>query len=267
MFTTNQTTTGCPCGKSEYFYNRFRTVFPRQPFGKWAKSSQQHWRYRAGHDVRFVTLGRRRQQLPHDPTLLLQSNSLGRSVLVVLLSKPVSERWGLSAGRGWICGQQKQRQDSTSLNPELIRIQKMLTALLVRISSLPRPAYLALDGHFGNHPAYHMVHQTRLRLNSKFRWVAALCFIYDDPYQGKGPHRKFGERVDYQSIPERYLKDTIMKDDIQTCTYQPQLLHSDFPEPLNMVIIVKTNLCPSLCTRYPVQQQSGPVRGGSDWLI
>ena len=33
-----------------------------------------------------------------------------------------------------------------------------------------------------------------------------------------------------------------MKDDIQTCIYQAQLLHTDFPEPLNVVVIVKTNL-------------------------
>lgn len=131
----------------------------------------------------------------------------------------------------------------------LKRIQKMLAALLVRpeqssaISSLLRPTYLALDGHFGNYPAYHMVRQTGLHLISELRWGAALCFPYEGPYQGKGPHRKFGERVAYQAIPERYLKDTTVKDDIQTCIYQAQLLHTDFPEPLNVVVIVKTNLC------------------------
>jgi putative transposase len=38
------------------------------------------------------------------------------------------------------------------------------------------------------------------------------------------------------------LRDTTLKEGIQTCNYQAQLLHKDFPGPLNVVIIVKTNL-------------------------
>lgn len=144
--------------------------------------------------------------------------------------------------RGRPKGSKNKNKAEIELNPELKRIQKMLAALLVQISSVLRPIYLALDGHFGNYPAYHMVRQTGLHLISKLRWDAALCFPYEGPYQGSGPHRKFGERVDYQAIPERYLKATTVKEGIQTHTYQAQLLHSDFPEPLNVVIIVKTNL-------------------------
>ena len=139
-------------------------------------------------------------------------------------------------------GSKNKNKAEIDLNPELIRIQKMLEALLVQISSVLRPTYLALDGHFGNYPAYHMVRQTGLHIISKLRWDAALCFPYEGPYQGKGPHRKFGKRVDYQAISERYLKATTVKDGIQTRTYQAQLIHTDFPEPLNVVIIVKTNL-------------------------
>ena len=39
-----------------------------------------------------------------------------------------------------------------------------------------------------------------------------------------------------------YLQSTVLKDGCQTCTYQAQLLHKDFPVPLNVVILVKTNL-------------------------
>jgi putative transposase len=139
-------------------------------------------------------------------------------------------------------GSKNKAKAEISLNPELKRIQKLLTALLVRISNLLRPTYLALDGHFGNYPAYHMVRQTGLHLISKLRWDAALCFAYEGPYRGRGPHRKFGDRVNYDEIPERYLKDTTVKEGIQTCIYQAQLLHPDFPGPLNVVILVKTNL-------------------------
>lgn len=139
-------------------------------------------------------------------------------------------------------GSKNKDKTQIELNPELKRIQKMLEALLVQIGCVLRPTYLALDGHFGNYPAYHMVRQTGLHLISKLRWDAALCFPYEGPYKGSGPHRKFGERVDYQAIPERYLKATIVKEGIQTRTYQAELLHSDFPELLNVVILVKTNL-------------------------
>jgi putative transposase len=87
-----------------------------------------------------------------------------------------------------------------------------------------------------------MVRQCGLHLISKLRWDAALCFAFAGEYKGKGPHPKYGDRVDYQNIPEKYLKSTTVAEGIQTCIYQAQLLHPDFPDPLNVVIIVKTNL-------------------------
>ena len=124
------------------------------------------------------------------------------------------------------------------LNPELLRIQKMVKALLLQIGALFHPVYLAMDGHFGNYPAFQMVRQCELHLISKLRWDAALCF----PWDGVGHKCKYGKRVDYAHIPEKYLKSTTVKDGFQTCTYQAQLLHEDFPVPLNVVILVKTNL-------------------------
>jgi hypothetical protein len=140
--------------------------------------------------------------------------------------------------RGRPKGSKNKKKSEVALTPELQRIQEMVKALLVRISPLLRPVYLAMDGHFGNYPAFHMVRQCGLHLISKLRWDAALCF----PWDGKGHKCKYGKRVDYTNIPEQYLKSTTVKDGIQTCTYQAQLLHEDFPVPLNVVIIVKTNL-------------------------
>jgi len=48
--------------------------------------------------------------------------------------------------------------------------------------------------------------------------------------------------VDVRNIPEAYLKETTLEDGIETRTYQMQLLHREFPEPLNVVILLKTNL-------------------------
>lgn len=140
--------------------------------------------------------------------------------------------------RGRPKGSKNKKKSEVTLTPELQRIEKMLKALLVRISLLLHPVYLAMDGHFGNYPAFQMAQQCGLHLISKLRWDAALCF----PWDGNGHKCKYGKRVDYSHIPDKYLKSTTVKDGFQTCTYQAQLLHNDFPVPLNVVILVKTNL-------------------------
>ena len=70
----------------------------------------------------------------------------------------------------------------------------------------------------------------------------SLYFPYDGPYAGRGPRRKYGRKVDYANMPEQYLKETTVEGHIQTRLYQAQLLHKEFAHPLNVVIIVKTNL-------------------------
>jgi len=137
--------------------------------------------------------------------------------------------------RGRPTGSKNKDKSEVMLTPELLRIQKMIKALLVRVRPLLHPVYLAMDGHFGNYPAFQMVRQCGLHLISKLRGDAALCF----PWDGKGHKCKYGKRVDYAHIPEKYLKSTTLKDGFQTCSYQAQLLHKDFPVPLNVVIIVK----------------------------
>lgn len=144
--------------------------------------------------------------------------------------------------RGRPKGSKNKPKAEIVLNPELLRIQTMLKALLLLIRPLLQPVYLALDGHFGNHPAFMMVQQCGLQIISKLRYDAALCFPFSGEYKGSGPHPKYGDRVDYQHIPETYLKSITVEKGIQTCVYQAELLHPDFPTPLNVVILVRTNL-------------------------
>lgn len=139
-------------------------------------------------------------------------------------------------------GSKNKKKTEVNLNHELLRIQKMVKALLLLIGNLLQPVYLALDGHFGNYPTFLMVRQCGLHLISKLRSDAALCFAFSGEYKGRGPHPKYGDRVDYQHVSDKYLKSTSVAESIQTCIYQANLLHPDFPDPLNVVIIVKTNL-------------------------
>jgi len=129
-----------------------------------------------------------------------------------------------------------------ALSPELLRITGMLGALRQLIAGVVSLTYLVLDGHFGNHNALQMARQHNLHLISKLRCDAALYFPYTGPYAGRGPHRKYGHKVDYDHLPAQYLKETTLEGPIQTSLYQAQLLHKEFAHPLNVVIIVKTNL-------------------------
>ena len=102
--------------------------------------------------------------------------------------------------------------------------------------------YVVLAGPFGNHHALQMARQSQLHLISKLRYDAALYFPYTGPYAGRGPHRKYGDKVDDDHLPVPYLKETTVERHMQTCIYQMHLLHKEFPQPLNVVIIAKTNL-------------------------
>jgi putative transposase len=102
--------------------------------------------------------------------------------------------------------------------------------------------HLALDGHFGNNNALQLVLQCCLHLISKLRCDSALHFRYDGLQKKKGPRRKHGQKIDYRNISNRYLVEKSPDGDIETRFYQASMLHREFAQPLNMVIITKTNL-------------------------
>ncbi|MDQ5826841.1 MAG: transposase, partial [Chloroflexota bacterium] len=135
----------------------------------------------------------------------------------------------------------KPKTDAT-LSPELQRIQSMLQAQLDLIAGTLPLGYLAMDGHFGNSPTLQMVRGCGLHLISKLRSDAALYFPYDGPYQGRGPHRKYGDKLKVDTIPEQFVRQRSVEDGVETCVFQAELLHKEFAQPLNVVVIVKTNL-------------------------
>jgi len=139
-------------------------------------------------------------------------------------------------------GSRNKDKTEVELNPELLRIQKMVQALLKTIRGTIHLTYLVLDGHFGNHPALHMVRQCQLHLISKLRHDAALFLPYAGPKPKRGPTSRLGEKVDVCKIPEAFLKETKVEDGFETRTYQMQLLHREFNDPLNVVILLRINL-------------------------
>lgn len=138
-------------------------------------------------------------------------------------------------------GSRNQPKTALPLSAELQHIQIMLQAQLRLIGGVLPLVYLALDGHFGNSPSLQMVRGCGLHLISKLRADVALYMPYAGPYAGRGPHRKYGDRLDLTALPAAYLRHTSVADGIETAIYQAELLHKEFPQPLNVVVIVKTN--------------------------
>jgi len=144
-------------------------------------------------------------------------------------------------------GSKNKDKTAVILNPELQRIHAMIEKQLKLIGTMIPLRHMVLDGHFGNHPALQMVNACGLSLISKLRHDAALYFPYDGPYAGRGPRRKYGKKIDDRNIPVKYLKHTTVEDHIETRISQAQMLHKEFAQRLNVVIIVKTHLKTKKC--------------------
>ena len=135
-----------------------------------------------------------------------------------------------------------QNKQEPSLSPELLRIQPILQAFLAMVRGLLSISYLVLDGHFGNYPSAWLVRQTDLHLISKLRWDAALYQPFSGKYRGRGPHPKYGDKIDVHKMKKKYLKRDTREKGLRTQIYQATLLNKEFAFPLNGVVILKTNL-------------------------
>lgn len=144
--------------------------------------------------------------------------------------------------RGRPKGSRNRDKTQVELTLELKHIQEMVKNQLEMLRNWVTVRYLALDGHFGNNNALQMVRQCGLHLISKLRYDAALYFVYEGQQKRRGPRKKYGQKVNYGLIKEDYLVESRVQDGIQTRIYQAQMLHHEFAQPLNVVILTKTNL-------------------------
>jgi hypothetical protein len=153
--------------------------------------------------------------------------------------KPVKKQ---ARKRGRPKGSKNKNRREVELTPYLLQIQTMLKNLLLLLGIDLIPIYCVMDGAFGNNNALQMVRQCSLHLISKLRYDAALYFPYEGKQKKRGANKKYGAKLDYDQIPDKYLKETTLLDGIQTKIYQMTLWHKLIPDKLNIVIIVKTNL-------------------------
>lgn len=130
------------------------------------------------------------------------------------------------------------------LSPYLQFVQYHLKHMLEFIGSHIKIEHFVFDGAFGNNDVVQMARQIGLHLVSKLRHDSALYLPYNGSYLGRGPRKKYGDKINYQDISETYLKEssTDKNQDIETNIYQMKVRHKKFADLLNVMVIVKTNL-------------------------
>jgi len=124
----------------------------------------------------------------------------------------------------------------------MTQVKAMLNQLLKLIEETLKPIYFVYDGAFGNNAAVQMTRQVGLHLISKLRNNSALYFKWDGIYSGRGRHPTYGDKIDYDNLPESGLKSEETKNEICTRIYQFCVMHKKFTEALNVVIIRKENI-------------------------
>jgi len=137
----------------------------------------------------------------------------------------------------------KSKKD-IELSPYLKFVQEAIQGALKKIDKHVDIVYFVYDGAFGNNQAVQMVKRCGLDIISKLQRNSALCFPNDKPYKGKGAPSKYGDAIDYDNLPDKYLKSTEIDEDnkdITTKIYQMEMLHRKFADLLNIVIIQKIN--------------------------
>ena len=139
-------------------------------------------------------------------------------------------------------GSKNKKSEKPTLSPELLRIQPVLQTILVILKDVLAIQYLVMDGHFGNYPSAWMVLQTGLQFVSKLRSDAALYEPFTGKYCGRGARPKYGDKIDVRQMKKKYLKSNKKEDGMRTQIYQAILLNKGFAFPINVVVILKTNL-------------------------
>jgi DDE superfamily endonuclease len=147
-----------------------------------------------------------------------------------------------SGPRGRPKGSKNRNRRVVELSPSLRFIQEHIKRLLQQMGEAFKVVYFVFDGELGHNDAMQMVRQVGLHLVSKLRYNSALYFPYAGPYAGRGPRRKYGQKLDYRNIPLASLQAASIDEGIETHIYQMSLWHKKFAEMLNIVVIVKRNV-------------------------
>ena len=138
-------------------------------------------------------------------------------------------------------GSKNRNKTEGVLNDTLKQIQSMLKTVLATLGGFIPIRYFLLDGYFGNNNTLQMVRDCGLHLISKLRRDAALYLPPTTPYQGRGRPTIYGEKFNPKDIDGKYRVSTQTQGNITTEVYQMRCQHKRFPDPLNIVCLLKIN--------------------------
>ena len=146
------------------------------------------------------------------------------------------------AKRGRPKGRANQNRKDVELSPFQTQLQGGIRAALKLVGVDLSLVYFVYDGALGNNAGLQSVTPTGLHLISNLRHDSKLYFPYAGQYSGKGRRRKYGEKLTLETLTDAHLKSEAVEKDIRTRVYPVPAWHRNFPERLNVVVIVKTNL-------------------------
>jgi putative transposase len=146
-------------------------------------------------------------------------------------------------------GSVNKNRKEVALSPFQAQLQACIHAALILIGLDLGIVYFVYDGALGNNAGLQAVKRSGLHLICKLRHDSKLYFPYAGEYSGKGKPRKYGERLTLETLTDEHLKSETVEKDIRTGVYQAKVWHKNFPELLNVVIIVKTNLKTGRCAK------------------
>ncbi len=138
-------------------------------------------------------------------------------------------------------GSKNRNKTEVVLNDTLKQVQSMLKMVLATLGGTLKIGYFLLDGYFGNNNTLQMVRACGLHLISKLRRDAALYLPPTTPYQGRGRPAIYGEKFNPKEIDSTYKVSTQTQGNITTEVYQIECRHKRFPDPLNVVCLLKTD--------------------------
>ena len=138
-------------------------------------------------------------------------------------------------------GSQNKNQEEVDFSPFQTQLQGCIRHVLNLTRNTIEFKYFVYDGALGNNAGVQMVKQTGMYTISKLRHDSELYLPFSGEQKRRGKPRKYGDRLTMDKLTEHLLEDKT-EDGIRTLTYQVQVWHKKFPDLLNVVVIVKTNL-------------------------
>ena len=151
--------------------------------------------------------------------------------------------------RGRPKGSANKNRKDVGLSPFQTQLQGCILAALKLVGVDLSLVYFVYDGALGNNAGLQGVTRTGLHLISKLRHDSKLYLPYAGEYSGKGKRRKYGERLTLEKLADAHMKAGATEKGIRARVYQAQAWHKNFPELLNVVIIVKNNLKTGRCAK------------------